>query len=847
MRKYIKDQLLSILASMEEAEKEIERLYKETLKESVETILMDLQQAAIAVGTEVEKSEGEGLEIVRFLEDYCELLWKCSQSKVIKDQLKYCKLLNETRIKVQWALKNDIKEQYDIVFMPYKASMWDSMESIWQAAYEDERCNCYVMPIPYFDKKSDGTIGEMHYEGKGLPEYVSTVDYRKFDLIQMHPDVIYIHNPYDDGNKITTVHPYYYAQKLKDYTDMLIYVPYFVLGEDIYEDFCVCAGTIYSDKVVVQSEKVRGVYIRCLKQFMKDMELQHVYTDKVIEDKILALGSPKIDKIVNDNRGRYILPKVWAELLKEKKAVLYNTGISGILNENERALKKIEDVIQCFRGREDVILWWRPHPLMESTCQTMRPELLKRYQEIVRNYKQEGFGIYDDTTELDRAVAYTDMYYGDDSSLIYLYGVQGKPIMMQNPYILLHDNVGEIDKTIYFNDCAYENGIMWFVAGNYNGLFQMNIESGETIYLGKIPSEDEVISNLYVKIFKQENNLWLIPNRAKDLVKYNLKDKTFEKYKFPGLYKEKMQRFQYACMQGNKIYMIPANYERIVFFNMETLTIHTDDKWLGYRDNCNICPLSVFPNICIVNGKLYFILYDTNVVVEYDLETRVSKEFKVGQESGRYADIVCDGTCFWLIPHRVGGVLCWNKEEGTTRLIEDYPDDFEHTSLFQTSYYKDGNLWLFPSWGNMVLKIDTKTMDIQKVNPKDEKYYSFFCKELEDGKIVSSFCAGKRNHILTIFNEEGECVREQKINEPMNYTYEVGDIFSHFRHADYETQKEYVIYESREINIEAVMSQITQLTVLENEQKSFLKLYNHANGTAGKEIMKAVMNACEGK
>ena len=41
------------------------------------------------------------------------------------------------------------------VFLPYKVSMWDSMETVWKAADKDPDCDAYVVPIPYFDKDQD--------------------------------------------------------------------------------------------------------------------------------------------------------------------------------------------------------------------------------------------------------------------------------------------------------------------------------------------------------------------------------------------------------------------------------------------------------------------------------------------------------------------------------------------------------------------------------------------------------------------------------------------------------------------------------------------------------------------
>ena len=66
----------------------------------------------------------------------------------------------------------------------------------------------------------------------------------------------------------------------------------------------------------------------------------------------------------------------------------------------------------------------------------MRPALLEKYLEIRNCYIDEGWGIYDDTAELERAIALSDAYYGDKSSVVQLFQQTGKPIMIQNMKVL---------------------------------------------------------------------------------------------------------------------------------------------------------------------------------------------------------------------------------------------------------------------------------------------------------------------------------------------------------------------------------------------------------------------------
>ena len=66
----------------------------------------------------------------------------------------------------------------------------------------------------------------------------------------------------------------------------------------------------------------------------------------------------------------------------------------------------------------------------------MRPQLWVEYEKLVKWYKEEGWGIYDDTSDVDRAVVLSDGYYGDFSSVVQVYQKTGKPVMIQNADVL---------------------------------------------------------------------------------------------------------------------------------------------------------------------------------------------------------------------------------------------------------------------------------------------------------------------------------------------------------------------------------------------------------------------------
>ena len=433
-----KKDVLSVIDSLEKINSVIARKLDSNVLVETE-VLADCQDAAIAVGNEIEKTGEVGEETVRLLEAYCENIYQISSNRTDINQ---CRKLTKKIQKQLVQIRNQVKfnlpeEKKKVVFLPYKASMWDSLESVWKAAAADEEWESIVMPIPYFTKKKDGTLEEMHYEGGDFPDDVPIVDWQQYSLEEEHPNVIFIHNPYDQYNLVTTVHPQFYSSKIRNYTDKLVYIPYFVHRNDtVKEDYCVLPGTLYANVVVLQSEKVRQQYIRYYTAALP--ELAERVGRKAIEEKFQALGSPKFDV---KETGSDAVPEEWKEFLDgNKKVLFFNTHLNGLIaGKSEQFLKKLEWVFGFFQTREDVVLLWRPHPLMVDTARSMNPAAVEPYLRLVEKYREEKIGIYDDSKELHRAINLSDAYYGDMSSVVELFRSQGKPIMIMDHMIVDND------------------------------------------------------------------------------------------------------------------------------------------------------------------------------------------------------------------------------------------------------------------------------------------------------------------------------------------------------------------------------------------------------------------------
>lgn len=414
-------------------------------------ILTQCQEQVINLGNyiEIRYKDIDIVPLIHTLEEYCECVYLLSQQKKNKDRREIVKqirnLINIMQNEIVVKLPDDKKQ---VVFLPYKASMWDSLESIYLSVSEDASCDAYVIPIPYFDKNPDGTLNQLFYEGDQFPKGIPITSWQEYSMEENRPDVVYVHNPYDNWNHVTSIHPNYYSRELKKYIDELIYVPYFVLREiepddqaaiDRMKSFITMPGVIYADKVIVQSEKMKQIYVNEYLKFAKKNGLHGHHIDrKYQEQRILGLGSPKFDKVLKTKKEELEIPDKWLKIIQKtdgnwKKIIFYNTSIIALLRYGDEMLEKMEEVFRIFYENRDVIaLLWRPHPLIPSTIKSMHPELWAKYSWIVDKYRMDEWGIYDDTADVNRAVMLSDAYYGDSSSVVQIYEKTKKPIMIQN-------------------------------------------------------------------------------------------------------------------------------------------------------------------------------------------------------------------------------------------------------------------------------------------------------------------------------------------------------------------------------------------------------------------------------
>lgn len=436
-----------------EAHEGIRQMLQAGQIDSAAELLGECQNVAIQIGTMIEEQCGEGHATVGILEQYCEDLFRLHgcvsrDAGQVDDVVDQIKALKEFEKKLTESADTDIKEKKQVVFVPFKTAYWDAMESVWRAALEDEDTDVYVIPAPYYYKDDFGRTkkDQPHYE-TDYPQEVTVTSYEDYNFEVNHPNQIVIQCPYDEYNYGMTIHPFFYARNLKKYTDSLVYIPPFVMDEIAKEDergrvtlryFCNMPGVVHADKVIVQSEQMKDVYVELLTEFAGEE------TREMWEEKIQGMGSP-----VQDQAGRDLFSGNVAELLPEewytriwrpdgsrKEVILYSTSVSALFSHGDQMIAKMQEVFRVFlENQGDFVMWWRPDPKVREVLRKTKPGVLQKYRELVQEYKDADWMIYDDTADQDRAVRLCDAFYGDMGSTANQCRDKKKPVMFQDAAI----------------------------------------------------------------------------------------------------------------------------------------------------------------------------------------------------------------------------------------------------------------------------------------------------------------------------------------------------------------------------------------------------------------------------
>ncbi|MCR4600413.1 MAG: LicD family protein [Clostridia bacterium] len=411
---------------------------------NIEKLLTSCQDVGQNMEQLLTTNYGEDIPAVELVRNYrseLDVIADADPGKTVSDKVPDIDRLNRIIMDLAKELEQ-IKEKRQVVFIPYKASQWPAMESIWKAAEEDPDCDAYVIPIPYYRKDNLARAGEQIYEGDLFPSHVPVVDFNSYDFENRHPDVIYMVSAYDEISCSDCVYPFFYGFNIKKFTDKLIYVPPFEIEEitpdngvalEAIRQYVQSPGFVNADYIVTQSENTKERYMTILKEFSGDEFVSYW------DNKLLPLGTPLWD-IPERKKTDTSLYKKWEEKLlksdsEEKRLILFQNGADTLYMNPRKEAERIRKILETFESRADsVTLVWMPQPEIAEYIVDMLPEKkIAPYLDLIREYKEKSACILlegEDAKKDDEILTLCDAYYGNPGPLSHKFMMKDKPVML---------------------------------------------------------------------------------------------------------------------------------------------------------------------------------------------------------------------------------------------------------------------------------------------------------------------------------------------------------------------------------------------------------------------------------
>lgn len=135
-----------------------------------------------------------------------------------------------------------------------------------------------------------------------------------------------------------------------------------------------------------------------------------------------------------------------------------------------------------------------------------------------------------------------------------------------------------------FNQSVQFEKLIFFSNYIENGLCCMELNSNSARLIELFPNESLEEINLFSGIHLYDSQLFFVPSKAKNIVGYDLRNKTFSEYSIEELYKDvgwfsDRHKFECSYLIGDALYMIGCTFPGILKFNLLSKKI----SYLGFE------------------------------------------------------------------------------------------------------------------------------------------------------------------------------------------------------------------------------------------------------------------------
>jgi hypothetical protein len=457
--------------------------------------------------------------------------------------------------------------------------------------------------------------------------------------------------------------------------------------------------------------------------------------------------------------------------------------------------------------------------------------------------------ILDKSPDLQRALAISEVYYGDESSLIALYNIMGRPVLFQ-----AFDSNPQKNFNLYIYSLYEYNNNLWLISPNLNGLLRMDKNTFIPELIGFFNNENPTSEYQYYNIILADDILLFAPILATKIALYNIKSNNFEYIDIPMPQYNKSLEYkptsEFVCLfkYAENIYFIPKSYPGILQFNISTKEINVIDSWINeLHKHLPKNTFRYFNSYQLIDAVAYIPCLFCNGILEIELDTLSYNIRLFRNKSIGYRDICYDGNDLWLLPLNISNIVKYNPLSGQTSEYSVIVNDPTANNIDPFSFirYYNSFIWIFPSSGDYakVTKINVKTGQAtaidqfqQYINNDIDKKIDFNQTKISFAELIGDefYAFSNVTRSLLIYNCINDNIREVKIDLTDNDFAKLKSLIYNNAIKDDEQQN---IFSEENIPLKTVIENI-------NPANQYTKDSNESAKNNGKKIFEYIKKNC---
>ena len=285
-------------------------------------------------------------------------------------------------------------------------------------------------------------------------------------------------------------------------------------------------------------------------------------------------------------------------------------------------------------------------------------------------------------------------------------------------------------KFIWSDNWYIEDKKAWFIDGQKDILFYLDLESNECEYIASIPEPNPNKFRLTPRCMKIGNEIFCMPDNGDNIWVYNIEDSNFYKINIKNLSKDSISITDF-WQYDNKLFMLATGLKKIIEIDIGKKVI------TNYYEVCDKTEDKIAKHVRLASD-IYCISASSNKIYQFNFKSRNIIVHEIPDGKGNFFAIAYDGQKFWLSNYS-REIYVWNKESNSVKILKDFPEQFGNytiegngenfldctTDVYETPAFIEimalgQYIWFIPFRTNKIIYVDKDSYEIFSFDIENE-------------------------------------------------------------------------------------------------------------------------------